>query len=87
MGAVDVGIGHDDDAAIAQIFVAIVRAGAATERLNEIGELLVLDELVLAGGSDIEEVTRAVRTSIGEVVVSVGTLAGQLKANVAGDVG
>ena len=48
MRAVDVGIGHDDDAAIAQVFIAIMHTGAAAERLNEIGELLVLGELVLA---------------------------------------
>ena len=55
VGAVDVGVGHDDDAAVAQILVAIVRAGAAAERLREVGELLVLCELVLAGGGDIED--------------------------------
>ena len=48
MGAVDIGVGHDDDAAIAQILVAIMRAGAAAQRLHEIGKLLVLRQLVLA---------------------------------------
>ena len=42
-------------AAVAQILVAVVRAGAAAERLREIGELLVLRELVLAGGRDVED--------------------------------
>ena len=46
MGAVDVGVGHDDDLVVAQIVVAVARAGAAAERLHEIGELLVLRELV-----------------------------------------
>ena len=55
MGAVDVGVGHDDDAAVAQILVAVMRAGAAAERLREVGELLVLLKLVLAGGGDIED--------------------------------
>ena len=50
MRAVDVGVGHDDDLLVAQILVAVVRAGAAAERLHQIGELLVLRQLVLAGG-------------------------------------
>ena len=40
VGAVDVGVGHDDDLLVAQILVAVVRAGAAAERLHQIGELL-----------------------------------------------
>ncbi len=42
MGAVDIGVGHDDDALIAQILVAIFRARAATQRLHQIGQFLVL---------------------------------------------
>ena len=34
MRAVDVGVGHDDDLLVAQVLVAIVRAGAAAERLD-----------------------------------------------------
>jgi len=45
VGAVDVGVGHDDDAAVAQILVLVVDAGAAAERLHQIGELLVLRQL------------------------------------------
>ena len=55
MRAVDVGIGHDDDAGVAQILIAVMQAGAAAERLDEIGELLVLRKLVLAGGCDVED--------------------------------
>ena len=55
MGAVDVGVGHDDDAAVAQIVVLVVDAGAAAERLHQIGELLVLRELVLAGRGHVED--------------------------------
>src|SRR5580700_8106434 len=55
MGAVDVGVGHDDDAAVAQILILVVDAGAAAERLDEVGELLVLGELVLAGRRDVED--------------------------------
>ena len=50
MRAVDVGVGHDDDLAVAQILVAVMHAGAAAERLHQVGELLVLRELVAAGG-------------------------------------
>ena len=55
MGAVDVGVGHDDHTPIAQILIAIVRAGAAAERLDEIGKLLVLRKFVRAGAGDIED--------------------------------
>ena len=55
MGAVDVGVGHDDDAAVAQILVLVVDAGAAAERLDEVGELLVLGQLVLAGRRHVED--------------------------------
>ena len=55
MGAVDVGVRHHNHLLIAQILLAIVRAGAGAERLHEIGELLVLRELLLAGGGDIED--------------------------------
>ena len=54
MGAVDVGVGHDDDLLVAQILVVIVRAGAAAERLDQIGKLGVLRQLVLAGRGDVE---------------------------------
>ena len=54
MRAVDVGVGHDDDLLVAQILFVVMRAGAAAERLDEIGKLGVLRELVLAGGSDVE---------------------------------
>ena len=54
MGAVDVGVRHHDHLRVAQIIVAIVRAGPAAERLHQIGQLLVLGELVLAGGCDVE---------------------------------
>ena len=47
MGAVHVGVGHDDDALIAQIVVAVFGAGAAAQRLHQVGQFLVL--LQLAG--------------------------------------
>ena len=53
--AVDVGVGHDDDAGIAQIFFAIMRQRPAADRLHQIGELRVGGQLVLAGGRDVED--------------------------------
>ena len=55
MRAVDIGVGHDDDLLVAQVLVAIMRARPAAERLDEIGELLVLRELVLAGAGHVED--------------------------------
>jgi hypothetical protein len=55
VGAVDVGVCHDDYLVIAQIVVAVVQAGPATERLNEVGELLVRRELVAGGRGDVED--------------------------------
>ena len=40
--AVDIGVGHDDNALVAQIFVAVSRARAAAERLHQIGQFLIL---------------------------------------------
>src|SRR5262245_29595979 len=54
MGAVDVGVGHHDHLFVAQILIPIVRAGPAAERLQQISELLVLRQLILAGGRDVE---------------------------------
>ena len=55
MGAVDVGIGHDDDALVAEVLLAILRARAAAECLDEIGDLLVGAELLTAGRGDVED--------------------------------
>ena len=43
--AVDVGVGHDDDALVAQVVVVVLGAGADAERQDEIGEQLVLRQL------------------------------------------
>src|SRR6185312_13317302 len=54
MGAVDIGVGHDDDALVTQLVVLIALARAAAERLNQIGDLLVLAQFVGAGAGDVE---------------------------------
>ena len=55
MRAVDVGVGHHDDLAVAQVFLPIARAGADAERLQEVGELLVGIELLAAGARDVQD--------------------------------
>ncbi len=49
MRAVDIGVGHDDDALVAQLVVLVALARAAAQRLDQIGELLVLAQLVGGG--------------------------------------
>ena len=79
VGAVDVGVGHDDDLLVAQIVVAVVRAGAAAERLHQIGELLVLRELVLAGGRDVEDLAAQRQDGLrGAVARLLGRAAGRV---------
>ena len=55
MGAVDVGVGHDDDFLVAQLVFLVMRADAAAERLDEIGQLLVAGELVARGAGDVQD--------------------------------
>src|SRR4029079_15675405 len=45
MRAVDIGVGHDHHLLVAEILIAILRTGAATERLNEVGQKLIVAEL------------------------------------------
>ncbi len=55
MRAVNIGVGHNDDARVAQIFLPVVRAGAATDGLHQIGELSVCRYLVARGGGDVQD--------------------------------
>ena len=68
MRAVDVGVGHDDDLLVAQILLVKMRAGAAAERLDQIGELCVLRQLVLAGGRDVEDFAAQRQHGLGAAV-------------------
>ena len=43
--AVDIGVGHDDDALVAQLVVVVVSAGAAAQRLDQVLHFLVLAQL------------------------------------------
>ncbi len=55
MRSIDVGIGHDDDALVAKILLAVFRPRAATERLYQVGDLLVGGKLFAAGTADVED--------------------------------
>ena len=68
MGAVDIGVGHDDDALVAQRFFAIVRAGAAAERQDDVGELLVGPHLVGRGAGDVEDLAAQRQDRLGFAV-------------------
>jgi hypothetical protein len=45
MCAVDIGVGHDNDFLVTKVLLAIARARAAAERLDEIAQELVVGEL------------------------------------------
>src|SRR5258708_28476922 len=79
MRAVDVGIGHDDDAGVAQIFFAIMRSGAAADRLHQIGKLRVGRELVLGGGGNVEDFAAQGENGLGLAVARLlGATAGRV---------
>ena len=79
MGAVDVGVRHDDDLLVAQIVVAVVRAHAAAERLDEVLQLLVLGQLVAARGGDVEDLAAQRQHRLaGPVARLLGRAAGRI---------
>ena len=55
MGAVDVGVGHDHDALVAQILGPALVARAAAQSLDQVGDLAVGADLVGGGGSDVQD--------------------------------
>ena len=54
MGAVNIGIRHDDDFFVAQAAIVIARARAATQRLHQIANLLALLHFGCRGIGDIQ---------------------------------
>ena len=79
MGAVDVGVGHDDDPVVAEIVLAIMPARADAERLDEIGELLVLGELLAAGAGNVEDLALERQHRLGRPVARLlGRAAGRI---------
>src|ERR1700731_4911133 len=55
MGAIDIGVGHDDDLFVAKVLLLIMRSGAAPERLDKIVELLIARELVARGAGAVQD--------------------------------
>src|ERR1700755_1116094 len=79
MRAVDVGVGHDDDARIAQILFAVLRQRAGADRLHQVGELGIGGELVLGGGGDVEDFSAQREDSLGLAVARLlGAAAGRV---------
>ena len=79
MRAVDVGVGHDDDAVVAQILVAVFAARAAAERLDQVGDLLVGAELFAAGAGDVEDLAAQRQHRLaGAVARLLGRAAGRI---------
>src|SRR4051812_33936253 len=54
MGAVDVGVGHDDDPVVAKLGDVAPFAGAAAQGLDEVGYLLIAADLLGRGGGDVQ---------------------------------
>ena len=77
MGAVDIGVGHDDDALVAQIVVAIFRARAAAQRLHQIGQFLVLLQLAGRGAGHVQDLAAQGQDGLGGAVARLlGAAAG-----------
>ena len=55
MGAVHVGVGHDDDPFVAQLVVVVIDAPSAAERLDEIGEVLILPQFLDGSAGHVED--------------------------------
>ena len=68
VGAVDVGVGHDDDLVVAQVLLAIGGTSAAAQRLDQVGKLLVACELVLRRRGDIEDLAAKRQDGLGFTV-------------------
>src|SRR5579883_316300 len=53
--AVDIGVGHDDDALVAELRLVVALAAAAAERQHEVRELLVLTEAIGRRAGDVQD--------------------------------
>ena len=71
MRAIDVGIGHDDDAGVPQILLAVMRSGAAADCLDQLAELRVRAQLVLGRGCDVEDLSSQGKDRLGTAVARV----------------
>ena len=55
MGAVDIGVGHDDDLLVSQARAVIVPPGAAAQGLGDVRDLLVAGQLVRRGAGHVQD--------------------------------
>ena len=79
VGAVDVGVGHDDDPLVTQAVVVVVRAGTATQCQNEILDFLVLAHLVGGGAGHVEDLAAQRQDGLGlPVPCGLGRAAGRV---------
>ena len=77
MGAVDVGVGHQDDLVVAQVVLAVALARAAAERLDEVGDLLVGGEFFARRAGDVQHLAAQRQDGLaGAVARLLGAAAG-----------
>jgi hypothetical protein len=77
MRAVDVGVGHNDDPVVTQRVGIAVLAAAAAEREDEVGDLGVGADLVVAGAGDVQNFAADRQDRLGLAVARVlGAAAG-----------
>src|SRR5690606_1060973 len=68
MRAVHIGVGHDDDLVVAQIFFAVVVPGAHAQRKDQITDLLVLRHLGAARAYDVQDLASERKHSLARAV-------------------
>ncbi len=82
MGAVDVGIAHDDDALVAQLGVVVAAAHTAAEGLDQVAQLLVGAQAVAGGAGDVEDLAPERQHRLG---LAVARLLGRAAGGIALD--
>ena len=79
MGSVDIGVGHDDDAVVAQIVGVAVLAHAAAHGEREVRDFSVGADLVHGGGGDVEDLAADRQDRLGLAVARLlGRTAGRI---------
>ena len=82
VGAVDIGVGHDDDPLVAQRLLAVMRSGAGAERQDDVRQLLVGAHLVGRRAGDVEDLAAQRQDRLG---LAVARLLGRAAGAVALD--
>ena len=79
MRPVDIGVGHDDDAAITQIIQLEILARAHAQRQREVRQLLIGAELFGAGAGDVQDLAAEREHRLGLAVARLlGRAAGRI---------